>query len=246
LARGVVESERRGEHVPTAATAPRRRPPQWDTTPAPVLASVLLCEGELAMTQIPATDAPSVPRPRHYDVVALQVPIAYNRHGDHDHSGLIFALERNYTALKALDFRPDQPHPLVRPLVLRACAGETVEVTLTNHLKNRRVGLHLVGEGYDVAGNDGAQVGGNQDSTVPKCPDNGPAPQRTYRWHCVHEGVSSCTTPPISVARRTAATCTGCSGCSSSSRRGPSGGTPPIPMGQRLRMGGRSTASTLT
>jgi hypothetical protein len=135
---------------------------------------------------------------RRYDVVALQVPIAYNRHGDHDHDGLIFALRRNYDHLDRLGrqdargnpvFHADQPDPLVRPLVLRACVGETLRVSLTNRLQGRRVGLHLVGDGYDVQEYDGARVGGNRDSTLPPYEDGKAPPQRDYVWRCVHEGV---------------------------------------------------------
>ncbi|HZI14890.1 MAG TPA: hypothetical protein VE153_31260, partial [Myxococcus sp.] len=37
-----------------------------------------------------------------------------------------------------------QPHPLVRPLVLRARKGDLVRVELRNDIKGRQVGLHLV------------------------------------------------------------------------------------------------------
>ncbi|WP_104103245.1 multicopper oxidase domain-containing protein [Arthrobacter sp. 08Y14] len=92
-------------------------------------------------------------------------------------------------------FNPLKPIPLVRPLVLRACAGETLQVRLKNEIKGRRVGLHLQGEGlggvdsdgaYDsgVRFGDGAHVGGNPDSTVPFGED-----PRTYYWRADHEGV---------------------------------------------------------
>lgn len=121
---------------------------------------------------------------RRYDVVALSVPIYYNAHGDHDHDGMILALSRHRAELESLR-RPDaprSPHPLVRPLVLRACAGEVLEVALTNHLRDRRVGLHLVGGSYDVRAQDGAHVGANPDSTV------APGASRTYRWQLDVEG----------------------------------------------------------
>lgn len=136
---------------------------------------------------------------RRYDIVAISVPISYNRAGDHDHDGMIFALKRNHDALRAVGdgFDSRQPIPLVRPLVLRACVGETVEVTLWNHLQGRRVGLHLVGGGYDVRRDDGARVGSNPDSTVPSSPHGGPGghhgvpggQHREYRWQCDVEGV---------------------------------------------------------
>lgn len=132
------------------------------------------------------------PGTRRYEVVAMRVPISYNKHGDHDHDGLIFALKRHHSELSALReaFDPKVPHPLVRPLVLRACAGEVVEVAFWNHIEDRIVGLHLVGGGYDVRTNDGAQVGANPDTRVPFASHTGgAAPQRVYRWRCEAEGV---------------------------------------------------------
>ncbi|MBE9178547.1 multicopper oxidase domain-containing protein [Oculatella sp. LEGE 06141] len=76
-----------------------------------------------------------------------------------------------------------QPHPLVRPLVLRACHGDTVEVHLENEIRDRSIGLHLVGDGYDIQTSDGAQVGQNASSLI------APGEKRNYIWHCQHEGV---------------------------------------------------------
>lgn len=121
---------------------------------------------------------------RHYDVVALSVPIYYNAHGDHDRDGMMLALGRHHAALDALS-RPDAPrtpHPLVRPLVLRGCAGEVLEVDFCNHLRDRRVGLHLVGGNCDVRTDDGAQIGANPDTTAP------PGGRRSYRWPLDAEG----------------------------------------------------------
>lgn len=91
-------------------------------------------------------------------------------------------------------FNPLRPIPVVRPLVLRACQGETVRVTLENQLRGRRVGLHTQGEGLageddgatvvsGVRFGDGAHVGANADSTVTF------GSRRTYVWGCPHEGV---------------------------------------------------------
>lgn len=129
---------------------------------------------------------------RRYEVVAMSVPISYNRHGDHDHDGLMFALRRNHDRLDALraQFDPKDPDPLVRPLVLRCVVGETLEIAFWNHIEGRRVGLHLVGGGYDVTTDDGARVGANPDTTVPYVPHSGSGdPQRVYRWRCDTEGV---------------------------------------------------------
>lgn len=176
-------------------------------------------------------DATSIPRsddtPQltvHYDVVAFPITIYYNREGDHDHNGMMFALAANLPILKyiralarvgqppqpghdhednvqhlrrqareranqigvelpATPQQAKQPHPLVRPLVLRARRGEKVTVTLHNHIRRRAVGLHLVGGGYDVVTADGSDVASNPPSLA--------APGRTweYIWSCDHEGV---------------------------------------------------------
>ena len=160
-----------------------------------------------------------------YDVTALPVTIWFNKDGDHDHNGMMFALTANVPILKYVEAlgkadRPGgeyppldpgvaaraaeigvqlpltpaqarQPHALVRPLVLRARLDETVEVTLRNEIRGRRVGLHLVGDGYDVGDDDGSHVGRNPPSLVKHSDE--PAPEfpdvRTYRWTCGHEGV---------------------------------------------------------
>ena len=158
-----------------------------------------------------------------YDVVALQMTIYYNREGDHDHNGLLFALKANVPILRYINalarqgrrrpgtpaapdpgalfpaasaraqaigvdlpVTPEQvrrPHPLVRPLVLRARRGETVTVHLCNDVRDRNVGVHLVGGRYDVKTDDGSQVGANPSSLA----DFGQT--RTYTWFCEDEGV---------------------------------------------------------
>ena len=39
---------------------------------------------------------------RSYNVVALSIPIVYNKEGDHDPNGLMYALEANVPILKNL------------------------------------------------------------------------------------------------------------------------------------------------
>ena len=139
---------------------------------------------------------------REYEVVALQIPIVYNKYGFHDHDGMLFALKENVPALKEIQkhfaarkndtgyYHPDlhKPHPLVRPLVLRARKGETIKVSLQNQIKNRKVGLHLVADGYSVLTSDGAQVGENPPSLVASSHSDNPT-TRDYYWECRHEGV---------------------------------------------------------
>ncbi|HEY0158432.1 MAG TPA: multicopper oxidase domain-containing protein [Thermoanaerobaculia bacterium] len=187
-----------------------------------------------------------------YDVVALSVPIIFNKFGDHDPNGMIYALERNREEIKKLaeqwrdiirtcghshgpghghdghGHHPNDghvgdhghgsagcthdrrchshchhcdgdghqwhhqgstivrddfaPHPLIQPLVLRARRGDSVEVTLTNHIECRNVGIHLIGPAYDVC-SDGSHVGRNTSSIA------APGGTVTYRWECPDEGV---------------------------------------------------------
>lgn len=134
---------------------------------------------------------------RSYEVVALPVPIVYDRHGDHDRNGTIYTLAGHEPELRAIadswpDLLPDplehpdempHPHPLVRPLVLRATVGERVVVDFRNELP-RRAGIHPQGVRYDVERADGGVVGFNPDSAAD--PHGG---RRRYVWDCDREGV---------------------------------------------------------
>lgn len=164
-----------------------------------------------------------------YDVTALEMTIFFNREGDHDHNGLMFALSANVPILKYIDAlgkadRPGgqyptldptvtsraatigvelpltpaqarQPHPLVRPLVLRARVNDEVTITLENQIKKREVGIHLVADGYAVNQHDGSHVGNNQKSLAlapvePASPATPPTfDSYSYTWKCNHEGV---------------------------------------------------------
>jgi hypothetical protein len=76
-----------------------------------------------------------------------------------------------------------QPHPLVRPLVLRCNKDDTVEVTLTNEIRDRWIGLHLVSDGYDVMKDDGSHVGQNNPSIIKY------NTSKKFTWVCKNEGV---------------------------------------------------------
>lgn len=83
---------------------------------------------------------------RTYDVVALNVPIAYNEFGDHDRNGALYTLASDAPELRELAASWPQPfpsyleqpelvpgpHPLARPLVLRVRRGERLRVRLAN------------------------------------------------------------------------------------------------------------------
>ena len=130
---------------------------------------------------------PGVPV-KHFDVVAVQKRIDYNNHGDHDPLGMFYVLEDDMTAVLSGQEQPE-------PLILRANAGDCVEVRLTNGLPaelpghdhpvvpvdapwpySSRVSMHAQLVKYDVLGSDGAAVGFNPDQTI----DTGGT--RTYRW----------------------------------------------------------------
>lgn len=141
----------------------------------------------------PKAPSPGNPWPagtnvRKYEVVAIQKDIIYNDFGDHDPNGLMFVLKEDEEKVLKGIIKP-------KPLILRANAGDGIEVTLTNHLfkpivqdphpgvpvdapfpPSNRVSLHAQLLKYDVLGSDGATVGYNYDQTV------APGDSITYRW----------------------------------------------------------------
>jgi hypothetical protein len=46
-----------------------------------------------------------------YHVTALQLTIYYNKHGDHDHNGLLFVLSANVPVIKYLEARAKNTPP---------------------------------------------------------------------------------------------------------------------------------------
>lgn len=134
----------------------------------------------------------SVPRGtpvRRYHIAAIQHPILYNSHKDHDPLGILFVPFHMVEDVYRGRYNPE-------PLIIRANAGDCVEVTLTNLLPTTmpgglnplggdlvfsqyppRVSLHANGLRYDVLGSDGATVGFNPDQTI------GPGETITYRWY---------------------------------------------------------------
>ncbi|HET7397577.1 MAG TPA: hypothetical protein VFJ94_03550 [Intrasporangium sp.] len=180
----------------TRSAAPRRR-----------LTGVVLCTGlvssSLALGAVPAASAAtaastatctSQTAQRRYDVVAISVAIPYNRWGDVVPSGLMYALRQDRAAYENWS-RPLAADPTAdpagnrrlrpRPLVLRANAGECIEVKLTNEIfgggeetgvPDGRVSMHANGVAYDAQDGDGGSVGFNDDTTV------GPGQSTTMLW----------------------------------------------------------------
>ena len=64
---------------------------------------------------------------RKFDIAAVQTNIKYNRYGDHDPDGMVFVPLED-----AEDVKSGRRNPI--PLILRANAGEWIEVTLHNML----------------------------------------------------------------------------------------------------------------
>ncbi len=141
---------------------------------------------------------------RKYHVVALSVSVWFNKWGDHDHNGMMFALKENEEKIKQYQIEKggakditdtervsQKYYNLVRPLVLRAWVGDTVEIKFENQIKNTKVGIHLVADGYNVNSSDGAAVGNNPSTLVDGPSEEKPEEYRstTYTWRCNHEGV---------------------------------------------------------
>ena len=122
---------------------------------------------------------------RIYHIEAISLPIVYNKFGDYDPDGLMYVLkqdsERIQQKARALfDLPIPQPCEEVRPLVIRANVGDTVQIHFENKL-NRRASIHVQGLSYDVLTSDGANVGFNPDTTTNRL--------IRYIWHADKEGV---------------------------------------------------------
>ncbi len=122
---------------------------------------------------------------RTFHIEAIQIPIVYNKYGDHDPDGLLYVLEKDAERIKAgalENFQKEIPQPYeeVKPLVIRVNLGDEVCVCF-KHSLNRALSMHVQGLAYDVNTSDGADVGYNQDSTTKK--------EICYTWYAQKEGV---------------------------------------------------------
>ncbi|MGN1410158.1 MAG: multicopper oxidase domain-containing protein [Eubacteriales bacterium] len=131
------------------------------------------------------SDYPDTGQVRIYDIEAISLPIVYNKFGDHDPNGLMYILKQDSDRVrqkaKELSELPvPQPCEEVRPLVIRANVGDTVQINFENKL-NRRASVHVQGLSYDVLTSDGANVGCNPDTTT--------AHKIRYTWYADREGV---------------------------------------------------------
>ncbi|MDQ4085204.1 MAG: hypothetical protein M3165_05245, partial [Actinomycetota bacterium] len=164
----------------------------------------------LSLAPAPAAAAePTCPATRTYDVAAINVDVPYNRWGQVDNDGMVYVLQRDKAAVRNWDVPldhvrgPDGTYVpgtdpaggrrlRPRPLILRANAGDCVNVTLTNELNPRQFGgrlsnprasIHVQGVPYNVQDSDGSAVGFNDDTTVAI------GESITYRWTAPEEGV---------------------------------------------------------
>lgn len=122
---------------------------------------------------------------RFYEIEAIEIPIVYNKYGDHDPNGLLYVLKKDADRIRKCamhNFKKEIPQPCedVKPLVIRANAGDKVVISFSHSL-NRPLSLHVQGLAYDVQTSDGASVGFNRDSTTQHT--------ITYTWYARKEGV---------------------------------------------------------
>lgn len=128
---------------------------------------------------------PSPDLTRYYEIEAIELPIVYNKYGDHDPNGLLYVLKKDAAriregALRNFSLEVPQPYEEVKPLVIRANQGEKIVISFSHSL-NRPLSIHVLGIEYDVQTSDGAEVGFNRDTTTEN--------RITYTWHAVREGV---------------------------------------------------------
>lgn len=128
---------------------------------------------------------PDLGKTRYYEIEAIEIPIVYNKYGDHDPNGLLYVLKKDADrvregAIRNFSQEIPQPYEEVKPLVIRANVGDKIVVTF-HHSLNRDLSIHVQGLAYDVQTSDGASVGFNRDSTTKN--------RIVYTWYAVREGV---------------------------------------------------------
>lgn len=133
---------------------------------------------------------------RRYEIAAIQRDIPYNCHGDHDPDGLLFVPLEEAERAREKDYQP-------RPLILRANAGDWIEVTLHNlfdakhpvryfdyprvpldmeHKPSMRVSLNPQFLDFDPVCDSGINVGyNNREQTV------GVGESKKYLWYAREE-----------------------------------------------------------
>lgn len=154
-----------------------------------------LCQGKGRIHPLPACPSKE-DVVRRYEVVAVQKKLIYNRYGDHDPNGLVFVPREDVDNVLAGKCMPE-------PLILRANAGDWIEVTLHNawnpnhpipyfsyprvpldqeYTPSMRVSLNPQFLRYDPVRDSGINVGYNEmEQTV------GVGESKRYLWHADQE-----------------------------------------------------------
>ena len=119
---------------------------------------------------------------RKFHIVAIPIRIVVNKFGDHDPNGMMYVLKENESIVrKKVEHHPYTPVDLVEPLVIRANAGDDIEITFENKLPFN-TSMHIQDAEYNVLTSDGAYVGINPDTTV----EHGETIM--YKWKVNYEG----------------------------------------------------------
>ncbi|WP_227394890.1 cupredoxin domain-containing protein [Jeotgalibacillus aurantiacus] len=140
---------------------------------------------------------------KQFRIAAFHVPIVYSQYGEHDPYGIVFAREEDMHAILRGDKTPE-------PLILRANAGDEVEISLTSYLTKERfpfqdgiwpypevkeqafyppslrISLHPQLVQYDVKTSSGENAGYNFEQTA------GPGETVIYRWYVDQPFGASC------------------------------------------------------
>ncbi|MEN9506404.1 MAG: hypothetical protein RI958_2330, partial [Actinomycetota bacterium] len=101
-----------------------------NTITYPVGTALPAANPDIQVPKIVGADTASCPDPtriKRFNVSAIDVPIAYNRYGDHDPYGLAYVMTKDVAAIRA---NPS----LLAPLVLRVTEGDCIVVNLKNEV----------------------------------------------------------------------------------------------------------------
>ncbi len=154
-----------------------------------------LCKGNARILPLPPCPGREAVI-RKYEVAAIQKNIPYNHYGDHDPDGLLFVPLEDAERAKKRNYQP-------KPLILRANAGDWIEITLHNlfdpqnpvpyfdyprvpldmkHKPSMRVSLNPQFLYYDPVCDSGINVGyNNREQTV------GVGESKKYLWYADRE-----------------------------------------------------------
>ena len=120
---------------------------------------------------------------RTYYINAIHIKIVVNKAGEHDPNGMIYVLKEDEAEIRQkVRESPDLPVAEVRPLVIRANAGDCVDIVFENQL-DFAASMHIQGVQYNVLNSDGTAAGFNPSSVAQ------PGQVIRYRWFADREGI---------------------------------------------------------